>query len=67
MISGNQIGLLVEGEQNPLHDVIQGNLIGTDKTGHLAFGNTEDGINLNTAHRRHDRRCGAGSGQRDRE
>jgi hypothetical protein len=49
VIAGNEIGLLVEGEQNPLHDIIQGNFIGTDKTGHLAFGNSEDGINLNTA------------------
>ena len=49
VISGNHIGVRTQtntpsGELQ--HDVFQGNLIGTDKTGQVAMGNTDHGIDI---------------------
>ena len=43
VISGNEMGLSITG---CTADVVQGNLIGTDKTGQVALGNTTGGIVL---------------------
>ena len=48
MISANQVGIDFQYPEVPStpvqNDVVQGNLIGTDKTGKLALGNKDDGI-----------------------
>jgi hypothetical protein len=46
VISGNGSGVLVEAAQIPQNDIFQGNKIGTDKTGQVAIGNTNDGLDL---------------------
>jgi Bacterial Ig-like domain (group 3) len=47
VISANQVGVeLISSGSTLLHDVFQGNFVGTDKTGLVDLGNTEGGITL---------------------
>jgi parallel beta-helix repeat protein len=50
LISGNNLGVQLSGFGPDVeHNVFQGNLIGTDKTGLVALGNTEGGMYLSAA------------------
>jgi hypothetical protein len=50
VISGNNLGVQLSGFGSDVeHNVFQGNLIGTDKTGLVALGNAEGGMYLATA------------------
>ncbi len=50
IISGNQVGVYLSGSSADLaHNVFQGNLIGTDKTGLVNLGNMSGGISLISA------------------
>ena len=47
VISANQLGVeLVSSGSTLLHDVFQGNFVGTDRTGLVALGNSQGGISL---------------------
>jgi hypothetical protein len=50
LVSGNVIGILLNSDPivGPTNNLVQGNLIGTDKTGSLALGNSE-GIEIDLA------------------
>ncbi len=50
LISGNQVGITLEGFGTDVeHDVFQGNKIGSDITGLVALGNTEEGVFFESA------------------
>jgi hypothetical protein len=49
VISGNLVGVEIDGSSTPTDDLIQGNFIGTDKSGASELGNSNQGILLEGA------------------
>ena len=64
VISGDNQGIVISGA-TAVGNLVEGNLIGSDKTGLYAIPNAQEGVAISGATRQHDRRNDGRSPERD--